>query len=248
MSSKTATGTLRYWLLTGGALTIPLLVTLVVLGFVVDFLSGVLDPLVRAARLAPGFAPGVEGIVLELSAVALLLVIVVGVGAVADLTERNYAASFHTAVESVPGVGDLYRSFRRMSDVFVDSDTETFQEVKLVEFPHEGAYSLAFVTADTPGKIQAAAGALQMRTLFVPLAPNPVMGGFLVHFDTDQVYDIDLTVEEAIQAIVTSGVSVELADRDRDRPLSMDELSDLDMDAIDEEFDGDRVGPHDDDQ
>ena len=41
-----------------------------------------------------------------------------------------------------------------------------------------------------------------------------------------------------MQSILTSGASIEVADRDRDRPMSMDELSDMTMDPINEAFDG----------
>ena len=41
-----------------------------------------------------------------------------------------------------------------------------------------------------------------------------------------------------MQSVVTSGASIEVADRDRDRPMSMDELSDMTMDPINEAFDG----------
>jgi hypothetical protein len=47
-----------------------------------------------------------------------------------------------------------------------------------------------------------------MVTLFMPMAPNPVMGGFVIHVDRDRVVDIDITVEEGIQSIVTSGVAM----------------------------------------
>jgi uncharacterized membrane protein len=230
--------TFRGWLLTGVALTVPLVITVLVLGVVANFLLNLVAPVVTVVRIVPGISPVVQGLLVQLLGLFLLLVLIGGIGAVAHVTEDSYAPTFHSAIERIPGVGELYRSFRRMSDMFVESDTETFQEVKLVEFPHEGAYSLAFVTANTPEKIQAAAGEIEMQTLFVPLAPNPVMGGFLVNFASDQIYEIDLTVEEAVQSIITSGVSSEVADRDRDRPLTMDELGGMAMDPINDEFDG----------
>jgi uncharacterized membrane protein len=69
-----------------------------------------------------------------------------------------------------------------------------------------------------------------MQTLFVPLAPNPVMGGFLVHVSAEQIHEVDITVEEAIETIVTTGISIDAAGRDRDRPLSMDELAKMGVD------------------
>lgn len=228
---------IRSWLLNGAALTIPLVITILALGVVVDFLLNLVSPVVTLVQIIPGITPVVEGLLIQVASLVSLISLVIVVGAVAEKTETSYAPTFHSAVEAVPVAGDVYRGFRRMSDVFVESDVETFQDVKLVEFPHDGAYSIAFVTANTPGKIQVAAGEIEMQTLFVPLAPNPVMGGFLVNFSAEQIHEVDLTVEEAVHSIVTSGVSVEMADRDRERPMSMDELSDMTMDPINNEFD-----------
>lgn len=236
---------LRRWLITGTALLVPLVITVLVLVLVVDFLSGLLQPAVTVVELAPGISPVVEGAVVQLLAVAALVGVVIAVGAVAEFTERSRAKTFHTAIEGIPGVGALYRSFRRMTDVFVESDTDAFQEVKLVEFPTDGSYSLAFVTADTPETIQAAAGEIEMQTLFVPLAPNPVMGGFLVNFAPERVHEVDMTVEEALQSIVTSGVSVETAGKSpaRDRAMAAGAVRDMQMDPVDESFDTDDPSP-----
>ena len=165
------------WLFSGIALAIPVVITILVLGIVTNFLLNVVSPVVTLVRIVPGIDPVVEGLLVQVVSLVSLVGLVIAIGAVADLTEDSYAPRFHAAVESLPVVGDVYRSFRRMSDVFVESEVETFQEVKLVEFPHDGAYSIAFVTADTPETIQAAAGEIEMQTLFVPLAPNPAMGG-----------------------------------------------------------------------
>jgi uncharacterized membrane protein len=216
-------------------------ITILVLGVVLNFLLNVVSPVVTLVRIVPGVAPVVEGLLIQLTTLVSLLALIVAVGAVADVTERSYAPTVHATIERVPGVGELYRTFRQMGDMLTDSDARTFREVKLVEFPHEGAYSLAFVTADTPEGIKTSAGELKMQTLFVPLAPNPMMGGFLVNFAADQISDVDMSVEEAIQSIVTSGASIEVADRDRDRPITMDELGDLAMDPTDDvgQADGD---------
>ena len=234
--------TFREWLLTGIALTIPLVITVLVLGVVVNFLLNLVSPVVTLVRIVPGVTPVVEGLLIQFTSLASLLFIVVAVGAVATLTEQNYAARVHTVIERIPGVGELYQTFRQMGDILTDSDARTFREVKLVEFPHDGAYSLAFVTADTPEEIKTSAGELKMQTLFVPLAPNPMMGGFLVNVAADRITDIDMTVEEAIQSVVTSGASIEVIERGRDRPITMDELGDLAVDPTDVEADGSGSG------
>jgi uncharacterized membrane protein len=128
-------------------------------------------------------------------------------------TERRpnrsgFGAFFDTLVSRVPGVGSLYRSIDEMSGLLLDSDTDSFQEVKLVEFPDQGSYAFAFLTAETPDVVQEGVGETEgMVTVFLPMAPNPVMGGYVLHVAEEHVFDVDMTVEEGIQSIVTSGVA-----------------------------------------
>ena len=231
--------TLREWLITGAALTIPFLITVMVLAFVLNFLSNVLTPVVEAARVlgfigpvadiarAVGLGPAFGSVIIEFGTVFALVAIVFVVGFVAHATssERKFSQWFHTAMEAIPGVGSVYTSFRRMSDVLLESDTSSFQDVKLIEFPNEGTYSFAFVTAKPPTAMDEAASHDDLRTLFMPLAPNPVMGGFLVHVPAARVYDVDMTVEQAVSAIVTSGVAI--GDTENTTGLSADELAAL---------------------
>lgn len=47
----------------------------------------------------------------------------------------------------------------------------------------------------------------QASDVMIPLGPNPTSNGFVMHFPTDRVHDVDLTVEDAIHAIATLGVA-----------------------------------------
>jgi uncharacterized membrane protein len=198
----------RQAFITGAAVTLPLIVTFLVLGVVVDFVSQQLDPVVAFLTSVTGVQPASDA-VLKLMAVAALLGAIFGIGVVAERRpgRSGFAAFFDTLLARLPGVGSLYRSIDEMSGLLLDSDTDSFQEVKLVEFPVEGSYAFAFLTADTPPVVEEATGHEGMVTLFVPMAPNPVMGGYVLHVSPDRVVDVDLTVEEGIQAIVTSGVA-----------------------------------------
>ncbi|WP_338729322.1 DUF502 domain-containing protein [Haladaptatus sp. DJG-WS-42] len=197
----------RQIFLSGAALTIPLIITFIVLGFIVRFVSDILAPFVQVANYF--WTINMPGFLVQATAIVATVVIIFVVGIVSEGTSGEHMADrFHTLVEAIPGVGGVYHSFRRMSDVLIESDTQSFQEVKIVEFPHEGAYTIGFLTADTPEEIETAAGHDDMQTLFLPLAPNPVMGGFLVHLPVEKVHDVDMTVEEGVRAIVTSGVAV----------------------------------------
>jgi uncharacterized membrane protein len=202
-------GWLRRAFVTGTAITVPTIITLILFGAVLDFVSQTISPVVAAVEFVPGTG-GVPEILLELLTVAVLLAVVFAVGVVAEGRSGNspgFTREFDEFVAAIPGVGTVYTSVRKMSDVLLESDTESFQDVKLVEFPHDETYMLCFLTAHPPEAVREAVGEDTMKTLFLPLAPNPVMGGFLINVPTERVYDVDLTVEEGVRAIVTSGVA-----------------------------------------
>ena len=217
-------------LITGVAVVVPVLVTTFVFAFLFNTLyrylalvSG-LVPLSTRLTLLPGLLVLRAETVLELSILVLVLGTVFCVGFVVERSRYGEQAVdyFDGAAARIPGFGSIYESFRQLSDVVLSSDTESFREVKLVEFPHEGAYTLGFVTTETPDALSDPTPHDEMVTMFLPMAPNPVMGGHLVHLPVDRVMDIDLTVEEGVQAIVTSGVAI--ADSELDGGLSDDAL------------------------
>jgi uncharacterized membrane protein len=202
-------GFARQAFVTGTAVTLPLIVTLLVLGVVVDFVSQQLDPIVELVSRVTGIQPASE-VTLKLLAVVTLAALIFCIGVVAERRpdRTGFGALFDTLVSRIPGVGSLYRSIDEMSGLLLDSDTDSFREVKLVEFPTEGSYAVAFLTAETPEVVREATPEAEgMVTVFLPLAPNPVMGGYVLHVSEERVHDVDLTVEEGIQSIVTSGVA-----------------------------------------
>lgn len=194
---------IREVLLTGIAVVVPLLIVFYV-GFVlVDFVLRILRPLLKYVGTTKIHILAVM-VALGLSAVVLA----VGFVAHSPFGERAID-NFDEAIGRVPGFGTVYRSFRRMGDAMIESDADNFQDVQLLEFPTDGAYTIVFVTADTPDRIQSEIGNGEMTTVFLPMAPNPVMGGFVVNVPDAQLVDVDLTLEEAFRAVVTSGVGID---------------------------------------
>lgn len=199
--------TLRDAFIRGLAILLPLVVTLLIVSIALGFIAGAISPLVTAIVEIPGIE---SRTVVTVVTLALFFALAVGVGLGAEYSSESgrIGAQFDAFMASIPGIGSLYNGFNEVSELLLDSDTDSFQEVKLVEYPTEGSYVVAFKTAETPERITSAAGGAQMVTLFVPMAPNPVMGGFVIHVERDRVADLDLTVEEGIRSVVTSGVAV----------------------------------------
>lgn len=202
--------TVRQAFITGTALTIPLVLTLVVLQIALNFVGNVVSPIVAGLEFVLGGLPAPD-VLVEAATVLTLAGIILAIGLAAEYRAESgrVSDSFDALMARIPGLGSVYTGIRRMSSVLLEQDTDSFQDVALVEFPKEDAYMLAFVTAEPADAIHEAADAGEMQTLFVPLAPNPVMGGFLVNLQADRVHDLEMSVEEGVQAVVTSGTALD---------------------------------------
>lgn len=202
--------TIRESVLTGLAIVVPGLITVYVLQLGIEFLLRGLAPWLR---LAIALWPGVVATPLLVTALAL--------GLLATLTTLlGFVVRFHAgeaavravdgAIARVPGVGTFYGSVSRVMDSVLVGDSHSFQDVKLVESPSADHYMLGFLVAESPTAVQGALGP-DVRTLFVPLAPNPVMAGYVVHADEEQLREVDMTVQEGISAIVSLGATEDAA-------------------------------------
>lgn len=214
---------LKSYFKTGTVFVVPALLTVGIAVFVFGFLSGYIEPV----SVWLGGLVGLDGTAADLLTLGVALALVVLLGAAVETLPHGATAAdyFHRAVEAVPGVGNVYGGFREMSETVADGE-ESFRDVKLVEYPTEGSYTMAFVTSNAPTHLEESVGHEEegMMSLFLPMGPNPVMGGFVIYVARDRVHDIDIGVDEGLQAIITSGVTIsededdpELGERMRQR-------------------------------
>jgi uncharacterized membrane protein len=198
----------RRWLVNGIVITIPLVATLLVVMVVLNFIRSAISPVTAGVTYLLADEP--PALAIEFVTLLSLLGVFLLVGLVAEHTPGKYLSKrVHAVMETIPGVSTGYESVRRASRLLVDDDTDQFQDVKLVEFPHEGAYMLGFLTAETPPVVEASADEDEMVTIMVPLAPNPATNGYVMHMPTEKVHEVDLTVEEAFRSIATLGVAAD---------------------------------------
>jgi uncharacterized membrane protein len=107
-------------------------------------------------------------------------------------------------IERLPVVRAVYNSAKQVTNyVFRDRELE-FTRVVAVEYPSRGIWSLAFVTNESLADVQTAAGE-PMLTILVPTSPMPV-SGYTMLISKNEVLDLDMTVEQAVEYIVSCGV------------------------------------------
>lgn len=214
---------LRQSLITGTAIVLPVLITAFVFLIVVDLLSGLLNPLVIPIQEGLGAK---SPLIPQLIAAIVLIFTILVVGAVTEsrLGGNRLKQGIDTTMGQIPGISSIYGPLDQISTMLLEGDTQNFQDVVLVEFPKEGSYSLAFQTSHPPDMIEDVTQAEDMMTVFMPMGPNPFMGGFIMHLSEEEVYQLDLSVEEGISSIVSFGVAVEIDDHPEESPLDLDDL------------------------
>jgi uncharacterized membrane protein len=119
---------------------------------------------------------------------------------------RFFWLQFERLIIRVPLVRNVYSSVKQVTD-FVFSEREIeYTRVVAVEYPRRGIWQLAFVTGESLLDISAAANE-PLLTVFFPCSPMPVTG-FTAVVKRSETLDLNITMEQALQFMVSCGVVV----------------------------------------
>ncbi|QDT02818.1 hypothetical protein K227x_11960 [Rubripirellula lacrimiformis] len=130
---------------------------------------------------------------------------------------RWFVHAFDRTILSIPVVNKVYGSVKQVTDfAFSERDIE-FNRVVAIQYPSQGIWSLGFVTGNSMSEISEAIGE-PMLSVLMPTSPMP-MTGFTVTVKRSEAIDLNLTIDEAIQFIVSCGVVVPPQQR-VERPVS----------------------------
>jgi len=120
---------------------------------------------------------------------------------------------FDLAIQRLPLVRSVYKAVKQVCDFFFSEKQIQFKRVVAVEFPRPGMWSMAFVTSDGLSDIRAAANDAVLG-VFIPSSPMPVSGYALTVLKREAV-DLNITIEEAIQYLVSCGLVMPQKDLQR---------------------------------
>jgi Uncharacterized conserved protein len=104
----------------------------------------------------------------------------------------------------LPVVKSIYSSVKQVSDTLFSDSGNAFRKAVLVQFPREGAWTIAFLTG-TPGGDVANHLHGDFVSIFVPTTPNPT-GGYFLMMPRADVIELDMSVDEALKYIISMGV------------------------------------------
>jgi len=106
----------------------------------------------------------------------------------------------------MPVVRSIYGAAKQIVETVVSNKSSAFREVALVEYPRKGVWTLCFLTGRTIDQIGDVAGP-RLVNIFVPTTPNPT-SGFLLFVPESDIRRLDMTVEEGIKLVISTGIVV----------------------------------------
>jgi uncharacterized membrane protein len=194
-------GAVKKYLITGLLIWIPLVITIWVLKLVVDVLDQtlLLLPLEwRTERLLGVHVPGMG--------VLLTLVIVLVTGALAaNFIGARLVQIWHQLLHRIPFVSSIYSAVKQVSDTLFSSSGEAFRKAVLVQWPHKGVWTIAFLTGVPGGSVVDHLKG-DYVSVYVPTTPNPT-GGYFVMLPRADVIELDMSVDDALKYIISMGVA-----------------------------------------
>ncbi len=124
---------------------------------------------------------------------------------------RWFVRQFDATILRIPIVNKVYGGVKQVTDFAFSEREIEFNRVVAIQYPREGIWSLGFVTGNSMREIAEISGE-PMLSVLMPTSPMP-MTGFTVTVRRSEAIDLDLTVDEAIQFVVSCGVVVPLQQR-----------------------------------
>lgn len=191
---------IRRYLIAGLLVWLPLWVTLLVIGFVVDLLDGTLALLPAAYRPEALFGVRIPGFGLILSLVVLLLTGFF----VTNFVGKWFVRGWEGILSRIPLVRTIYTGVKKILETMFSPTGQSFRKVLLIQYPRAGSYTVAFQTGNgTPSFNEVTQE--ELVTVYVPTTPNPT-SGFLLLIPKKDVVELKMSVDEALKFVISLGV------------------------------------------
>jgi uncharacterized membrane protein len=199
---------LKKYLLAGLLTWLPLAITIWVLLWVQGMLDGMFRGVLKvtAAVLPASAAEGVAwlGQWPGLGVVVMIALMLLTGMFVANMFGQWSLRQWDALMSRIPIVKSIYSSVKQVSDTLFSSNGNAFREAVLVQYPHAGSWTIAFVTGKPSGEVADKLHGDHV-SLYVPTTPNPTSGFFLM-MPRSAVHTLDMSVDEALKYIISMGV------------------------------------------
>ena len=191
----------RRYFLAGILVTSPILITVYVTWLIITFIdsqvAGMLPESLDFTKKLPHQIPGL-GLIIS-------IVVITFIGAITPgFIGRTLLKVGERILDNTPVVRSIYGAIKQIMETVMSTNSESFRDVVLVEYPRKGIWVIGFVTGETKGEVQTLNEEILIN-VFIPTTPNPTSGFLLFVPKKDLIY-MKIKVEDAVKMVISGGI------------------------------------------
>jgi len=188
---------IKRYFFTGLLVVTPIWGTFLILQTLLAFLDGIFG----------NFFSGLTGLYIPGLGIVMLIIVVFLAGVlVTNMVGQQLHERWETWLKSVPVVDGIYSTLKSVTNIISTKQKDKFRKVVMIQFPRDGIYCFAFVTGVVPQEMQHLSPK-RLINVYVPTAPNPTSGYYLVIPEDDAV-SLSINVDDAMKMIISGGLYV----------------------------------------
>lgn len=161
--------------------------------YIIKFIINLIDNISPLDRIIPVKIPGLEFII------SLILLFFLGL-LVTNFLGKKLLSIGEMILKKIPIANTIYGAAKQITQALGGTQSRAFQKTVLISYPHEGIWTLAFVTGESKDR-----DGKEYYHVFVSTTPNPT-SGFMLIVPKDDTRDANLTVQEGLKAIISGGM------------------------------------------
>lgn len=179
----------------GLIVSIPAVITVLVLVWFFEFVDGILGPVYN--KILGHQVPGLGFIS------AVILIFFIGILST-NVFGKKAIEFLEKAVVRIPVFKGIYTSVKHLVDAFSE-EKGSFKKFVIVEYPRLGSYAFGFLTNECTIKKDNTGKESCLRAVYIPT--NNLYLGEIILFKEGDVFYTDIPIEDGIKIILSGGVA-----------------------------------------
>ncbi len=189
--------TFRRRFFAGLLISIPAVITFLVIWWLFKFVDGFLEPLYF--RILGYHVHGLGFIS------TVLLIFIIGIIST-NVLGRKIIEYFELLILKIPVLKGIYTSVKQLVDAFSpESKVSSFKKFVIVEYPRPGVYAYGFLTKECVMRTERENQETNLKAVYIPT--NLIYFGEIALFRDEHIFFTDIPIEDGIKIILSGGIA-----------------------------------------
>jgi uncharacterized membrane protein len=181
----------------GLLISIPAIVTFLIIGWFFKFVDGLLEPIYYS--ILGYHVPGIGFIS------AIILIFVVGIIST-NVIGRKIIGYIELVILKIPVFKSIYTAAKQLVDAFSpESKGSSFKKFVIVEYPRPGVFAFGFLTREGVVKVEKTGKESSLQAVYIPT--NNLYLGEIALFNKENVFPTDIPIDDGIKIILSGGIA-----------------------------------------